>query len=144
MNLNYFISSWTTRPRLHKVRAMNILSFLSNIQDLGCFFVFASWATSKTLCFLCVLLKHPRRCVFYMFFSSSRASKTLLFLCVQNKAKSSDIMRMLQQLVTSIHVVFEGHWTSRQFLLFYVLRLGALFFFGGKCVVRYLFSITLL
>jgi hypothetical protein len=95
------------------------------------------------LCFLCVLFKHPRRCGSCVFFSSSRASKTLRFLCVQDKAKSSNIMRMLQQLVISIHV-FEGHWTFHQFLLFYVLRLGALFFFGGKCVVRYLFSITLL
>ncbi len=71
---------------LSKVRAVSIPSFLSSVQDLGCFFVFSSRAASKTFCFLCVHLEqHPRPCVF---FSSSRASKTLRFLCVQDGARS--------------------------------------------------------
>jgi hypothetical protein len=70
MNVNYFTSFSTTRPTLHKVHAMSNLSFLSSIQNLSCFFVFAFQATSKTLCFLCVHLEqNPKPCVF---FSSSQ------------------------------------------------------------------------
>jgi hypothetical protein len=76
MNVNYFTSFRTTRPRLHKVRAV------SN---------FPSWAVFKTfLASLCSLLKkHPRRCVSCVFISSriqdlvcsSQASKTSFLSC---------------------------------------------------------------
>ncbi len=124
MNVNY-ITFWTTRPRLHEVRAMSILSFLSSIQDLGCFFVFASRATYKTLCFLCVhleqnpktlcvLLKHPRRCVFlHVLLELSRIQDIAFLMC----------SRWSQELWCNEDVTIAGHfhtccfWRSLNFSL---------------------------